>query len=541
MASISCHSVLWFVVAFGLSLATHSGNASHAPGGTYVDSEVDIIIGTEADFADHNYIRDGIVGGFDIEITAAVCAHIAKRCAIITVPWQSVWPSNYSSFGWQGNPLHYPGEGYHNRWFHCSVGTFNLVERQQSIAFTHPYTDSALVQVGFVVRDSGGPSFPTDADGKTVGVVAGWAASTHLVSPRRAPLFRGRVREYAVQSALWAALVSGELDAVFIDSTTATAWLSRNAGYRLMHGTAGWTNGVAYGCHPEYGDVVVALNAGLVAFKQTPAYAELCAKFPAVACDRSSATYANVKTPAHPQIADHPSRRADIVVGVSGDAGEHSHIRNGVLGGFDIELVKGVCARAGKTCALVTLPWEAVWPAAYPRFGWARNIKTYPGEAVQSRWVHCTAGTRHTVARQQSASFTHPYTDRVADRAGLVVRESMAATFPVNATGKTIALVAHTAVSAYFQSQVVMRWKRAQKLEKGVGLTETPTLATLAQASHHHVPLIYLSGVSSPYAPFFSLGRLCQWSPRTVPVFASLSPPTSTNRLWLRLSWLVRG
>ena len=37
-----------------------------------------------------NYIKDGVLGGFDIELTQAVCAAVNKTCAIVTVPWQSV-------------------------------------------------------------------------------------------------------------------------------------------------------------------------------------------------------------------------------------------------------------------------------------------------------------------------------------------------------------------------------------------------------------------------------------------------------------------
>ena len=160
---------------------------------------------------------------------------------------------------------------------------------------------------------------------------------------RRALFYLGSVLEYYAQEEMWAALVSGAVDAVFIDSATAAWWFSRNRGFMMVHGNAQWTNGLAYGCHPEYGDVLTALNEGLQAFKQTQEYDALCAKYPLVACDRSGATFANVKTEANLEVADHPSRRADIVIGLAANFGEHNYVRNGILAGLDPELIKAVC------------------------------------------------------------------------------------------------------------------------------------------------------------------------------------------------------
>ena len=179
---------LWVSIVAPTGHATDCGSFSRDAASP--NTEADIVIGTEADFADHNYVRNNTLGGFDIELTHAVCRRIGKQCAIVRVPWQSIWTSNYSRFGWKTNTLNYPGEGHHNRWFHCAVGTYHLVERQQSIAFTHPYTDSIVNEVGFVVPDAVGPAFPANAEGKRVGVMAAWAASTYLLHPVRSMLVR---------------------------------------------------------------------------------------------------------------------------------------------------------------------------------------------------------------------------------------------------------------------------------------------------------------------------------------------------------------
>ena len=85
---------------------------------------------------------------------------------------------------------------------------------------------------------------------------------------------------------MWAALEAGTEDAAYVGSSDfADATASLGASYVMKHDAAGWSNGVAYGCSPEYGDVVAALNAGLAAFKQTAAYQNLCNKYSSIDCD----------------------------------------------------------------------------------------------------------------------------------------------------------------------------------------------------------------------------------------------------------------
>ena len=241
---------------------------------------------------------------------------MGKTCAIVTVPWQSVWTSDYSLFGWLGNPLNYPGEGHHNRWSHCTVGTRNIIARQQSIAFTSPYTNKTLEKAGFVVADAKATAFPRDAAGKRVGLMQGWAASTYFLAKANGLFRPAAMVHFAREDAMWAALSDGAVDAVYTDDATAQ---SAGEGYRYVHAAGGWSEGTSFGCHPEYGDVVAALNAGLAAFKAMPDYRRLCDTYPHINCDTRGTTFVNVKTPGSPQIADHPDRRADVVISTEAD------------------------------------------------------------------------------------------------------------------------------------------------------------------------------------------------------------------------------
>ena len=442
-------------------VACDTSGATYANAKTATNPEIadhpsrraDIVIATEADFGDHNYIRSEVLGGFDVELTTALCAHIGKTCAMVTVPWQAVWTSNYSRFGWPRNTQNYPGEGHHNRWFHCAVGVNNIVVRQQSIAFTNPYTDKELATAGFVVPSSAAAAFPADARGAVVGVIGGWASTTYFEMHLGARFTPKTVRQFVLKEEMWTALSTGDIDAVYTDRTTAQSWLSADHGYQFVHSVAGWSNGVAYGCHPEYGDVVSMLNQGLVAFKGTQDYRRLCGRYPTIHCDWSGTTYTNTKTPASPEIADHPAQRAAVVIGTEADWGEKGGLRAGVLHGFGPEFTKAVCAMAGKVCAIVTMPWEAAWPSDYSNFGWPSNTKHYMGEGHQGRWFHCTMMTANTVFRQQSATFTHPYTDPSVDKAGFVVPRAVAPGFPPDARDKVVGLLKGWVDAGHFEAQ----------------------------------------------------------------------------------------
>ena len=125
--------------------------------------------------------------------TSQVCALAGKTCAIVPAPWQSVWPREYSRFGWPVNTMTYPGEGHQARWFHCVVGTWHTVSRQQSIAFSDPYTDQNVPDAGFVVGAAQAATFAADAAGSTVGILTGSTAAYHFLNNQVCVCVRARV------------------------------------------------------------------------------------------------------------------------------------------------------------------------------------------------------------------------------------------------------------------------------------------------------------------------------------------------------------
>ena len=217
--------------------------------------------------------------------------------------------------------------------------------------------------------------------------------------------------------------------------------------YKKSHFCSIGSLGVAYMCRPEFGDAVQSLNVGLREFKKSAEYTALCARYPSIDCDPNNAEWQNAKTIHTPKAADHPTSRADIVIGTEADFGEYNYIEDGELKGFDIELTKAVCKAAGKVCAIVTVPWQSVWPKGYPEFGWDTNPKLYPGIGTNSAWFHCTSGTRNTIARQQSTAFSNSYT--LKDDAGFVSAKSLQIT--ADAEGKKVAVLDGWAATDFFR------------------------------------------------------------------------------------------
>ena len=443
--------------------------ADHPEIADHPDARADIVIGTAADHAPHGHLDGGVLGGFDVALTKAVCARSGRRCALVTVPWSAVWPAHYRRYGWPHNPRLYPGEGHQRRWFHCAVGTHNTVARQQSVAFTDPYTDKSAARAAFVVPDAAAAAFPATAAGRTVALVEGWGSTTHF--QRQRDLSRvtpADVVQYRGEADLWEALVTGAVEAAYVPEETGRLWLSRVQGYQMVHVAAGWTEGMSYGCHPEYGDLVAALNEGLAAFKSTPEYARLCARYPGVACDVARATFANVKTDARPEIADHPSRRANVVIATAADGAPYSYVQKVQLQGLDVELTKAMCAEAGLSCAVVTVPWQSVWPAAHARFALPHNAQRYPGEGLLGRWFHCAAGTHALVPALPSTALTAPYSNGTSATAGFVVSAAAAPTFPGDGSGRRVALLGGWGPSVHFRAAQGSRFRPSAVVEYAV-------------------------------------------------------------------------
>jgi len=148
----------------------------------------------------------------------------------------------------------------------------------------------AQEKAGFVTL-AANTDFPADAAGKKIGVLDAQAFTTYFQSQMGAAPLAFNVMEDELTvikeaTKLWEALEDGSVDAVYTGQSEANEYVGSNSDYAFMHGAAGWSQGVAYGCRPEFGDAVTKLNEGLRKFKETSEYTDLCSKYSlSVKCD----------------------------------------------------------------------------------------------------------------------------------------------------------------------------------------------------------------------------------------------------------------
>jgi len=379
--------------------------------GNKLTEKADIIIGMEADYGSYNNINAASqLVGFDVELTNLVCAAAGIKCAIMTTPWQSVIAKDYASMGWETNPKTYPGIGFQEGWFHCSSGSRNLISRQQSLSFSDPYTDATTDPAVFVGKT--GQTMAEDASDVTVGLQSGYATNAVLLT--NFPNAKG-VTYFGSAAEMFSALEAGTVDVVFSSQSDLTGSDGYDASTMPKVGPtlSKWNEGVSFMCHPSLGDIITKLNTGLKAVMTDGSYTALCNK----------AAYSDIQClSAHTSFTGNKlTERADIIIGMEADYGSYNNINEATqLVGFDVELTKLVCAQAGIKCAIMTAPWQSVIAKNYVDLGWDANPKTYPGKGILSNWFHCSSGSRNLIARQQSLSFSDPYTDATTDPAVFV-------------------------------------------------------------------------------------------------------------------------
>lgn len=259
-----------------------------------------------------------------------------------------------------------------------------------------------------------------------------------------------------IASDLWSSLKDSTVDAVFTGEAEFDAWkdtlpLADRGKYEIVQSAIRNSKGVAFGCRPEYGDAVKVINDALTTIRSTKFWTDLCDKYKTgVTCNKNNVDFVN-QAPATP----HPYAKADIVIGTEADWGHHNNVAaNGSLVGFDIEFTHMLCAQAKKTCAIVTVPWQSVWPKEFPEFKLTSNVKSYPGWGTGSSWFHCSTGTRNTLERQQSTAFTYSYTDKTVDRGGFISKISTK--LPANGKNKKVRVLAGQAFTNYFLQNAVI-------------------------------------------------------------------------------------
>ena len=220
-------------------------------------------IATEGAYAPFNYTNaDGTLGGFDIEISNAICADMQVTCEIMAQDWDGIIP------------------GLKAGKYDAIVAAMSVTpERAQQVAFTDPYFSNALVFLA--KKDSRfDPSNSSDIDSHSIAAQRSTISSQWL--EKAYP--KADIKLYDTLSNAFLDLGSGRVDAMISDKLPAIEWLSSPSGsnYVLKGDEIDINDNFAIAVRPNDEALRAKINTSLSNIKANGTYDKINQKYFAV-------------------------------------------------------------------------------------------------------------------------------------------------------------------------------------------------------------------------------------------------------------------
>lgn len=213
-------------------------------------------IATEGAYPPFNGIdANGNLIGFDVDIAMALCEEIKANCELVAQDWDGIIPALVANK------------------YDAIIASMSITdERKQTIDFTNRYYSNYLAVIG----PKGQVAGTQDMAGKTVG-----AQRSTLASQWAEDNLMGQadVKLYDTQTAAYADLSAGRLDAMVSDIYPAMDWLKENSGYELAGDKIDINDQIGIGIRQGEGDLKAALNNAIDAIRANGKYAEINAKY----------------------------------------------------------------------------------------------------------------------------------------------------------------------------------------------------------------------------------------------------------------------
>ena len=213
-------------------------------------------IATEGAYPPFNSVdANGQLVGFDVDIAKALCAEMKANCEIVAQDWDGIIPALVANK------------------YDAIIASMSITdERKQSIDFTNKYYSNYLA----VIAPSGGVTGPSDLNRKTVG-----AQRSTLASQRAEDQLMGRasIKLYDTQTAAYADLQAGRLDAMVSDIYPAMDWLTSVSGFQLAGEKIDINDQIGIGIRQNEAGLKAAFNAAIDAIRTNGVYAEINAKY----------------------------------------------------------------------------------------------------------------------------------------------------------------------------------------------------------------------------------------------------------------------
>ena len=213
-------------------------------------------IATEGAYPPFNGVdANGELIGFDVDIARALCEEMKANCELVAQDWDGIIPALVANK------------------YDAIIASMSITdERKQTIDFTNKYYSNYLA----VIAPTGGVSGVDELAGQTIGAqrstIASQWAEDNLMG-------RADIKLYDTQTAAYADLAAGRLDAMVSDIYPAMDWLSENSGFAIAGEKIDINDQIGIGIRQGEDALKQAFNDAIDAIRANGTYAEINAKY----------------------------------------------------------------------------------------------------------------------------------------------------------------------------------------------------------------------------------------------------------------------
>lgn len=221
-----------------------------------------IRIATEGVYPPFNYVENGQLAGFDVDIANALCEEMKATCEIVTQDWDGMIPGLVAGK------------------YDAIIASMAITEeRKKQIDFSQKYYDTPAV---FIASVGSGitETTPEALSGKIIGVQGSTSQATFLEEKYS----DSEIRTYQVVDDANADLAAGRIDLVLSDKVILAEWLERNGegcceivGGDIRDPLFGEGKGI--GLRKDSGELKAAFDAAIETIRKNGTYERINAKY----------------------------------------------------------------------------------------------------------------------------------------------------------------------------------------------------------------------------------------------------------------------
>lgn len=219
--------------------------------------DLNIKIATEGAYPPfNNKDAAGNLIGFDVDIAKALCAQMKANCEIVAQDWDGIIP------------------GLVAKKYDAIVASMSITdERKKTVDFTERYYSNHL---RLLAKKGSGISKNSDLSGKTVGAQRATVAATWAEDSMGR---KATVKLYDTQTAAYADLQAGRLDAIVSDVYPAFDWLTKNTDYEFVGDKIDINDLIGIAVRKGEDDLKAKFNAALKAIRADGTYTAINKKY----------------------------------------------------------------------------------------------------------------------------------------------------------------------------------------------------------------------------------------------------------------------